>query len=129
MVELSKFGKRKPSSLIDLREEWCYLLKESRRMGEKKGKELSRKGYEMEEAMFHLKELSREEGLRLVEEAREKAWKDQMAREDDSFGRGVAKRQQDLVINMLKNKLEISLISKIMGLSAVEINKLKESLS
>ncbi|MCY4513166.1 MAG: Rpn family recombination-promoting nuclease/putative transposase [Bdellovibrionales bacterium] len=128
-VELSKFGKRKPSSLIDLREEWCYLLKESRRMGEKEGKELSRKGYEMEEAMFHLKELSREEGLRLVEEAREKAWKDQMAREDDSFGRGMAKRQQDLVISMLKNKLEISLISKITGLSAVEINKLKESLS
>ena len=38
--------------------------------------------------MFHLKELSRDEGLRLVEEAREKAWKDQAAREDDSFNRG-----------------------------------------
>ena len=41
--------------------------------------------------MFHLKELSREESLRLVEEAREKAWKDQAAREDDSFNRGIEK--------------------------------------
>ena len=49
-------------------------------MGEREGTELSRKGWEMKEAMFHLKELSRDEGLRLVEEARGKAWKDQAAR-------------------------------------------------
>lgn len=102
-------------------------------MGEREGRKLSERGQEMKEAMFHLKELSREEGLRLVEEAREKAWKDQMAREDDSFNRGMsqgiekgmAKRQQDLVINMLKNGLEVSLISKITGLSGKKINKLK----
>ena len=89
-VELSKFKQRDPTALLDLREKWCYLLKESKKMGEREGKELSSKGREMEEAMFHLKELSREESLRLVEEAREKAWKDQAAREDDSFNRGKA---------------------------------------
>ena len=53
-VELSKFKQRDPTVLLDLREEWCYLLKESRKMGEREGKELSNKGREMEEAMFHL---------------------------------------------------------------------------
>ena len=128
-------------ALLDLREEWCYLLKESKKMGEREGKELSSKGREMEEAMFHLKELSREESLRLVEEAREKAWKDQAAREDDSFNRGKAQGiaegiekgrtqgKKDLILSMLKNGLEISLISKITGFSEKEISKLKESLS
>ena len=152
-VELSKFKKREPSALLDLREEWCYLLKESKTMGEREGKELSRKGQEMEEAMFHLKELSREEGLRLVEEAKDKAWKDQMAREDDSFNRGIEqgkaegiergieqgiergieqgieRGKKELIMNMLKNEMEISFISKITDFSEEEINKLKESRS
>ena len=172
-VELSKFKQRDPTALLDLREEWCYLLKESKKMGEREGEKLSSKGQEMEEAMFHLKELSREESLRLVEEAREKAWKDQAAREDDSFNRGIEKGkaqgieegkaqgieegkaqgieegrtqgiekgkaqgiekgrtqgQKDLILNMLKNGLEISFISKITGFSEKEISKLKENLS
>ena len=97
--------------------------------------------------MFHLKELSREEGLRLVEEARDKAWKDQMAREDDSFNRGIeqgraegveqgieqgieqgkVEERRNLIINMLKNEMETSFISKITNLSEEEINKLKKS--
>lgn len=139
-VELNKFRKRDPSVLLDLRERWCYLLKESRRMGEREGKELSSKGQEMEEAMFHLKELSRDEGLRLVEEAREKAWKDQAAREDESFDRGIKRGiekgiekgikqgKQELVVSMLKNGMEVSLISKITGFSKEEIVELKETL-
>ena len=124
-VELSKFKKREPATLLDLREEWCYLLKESRRMGEREVRELSAKGEEMKRAMFHLKELSREDGLRLVEEAREKAWRDQMARESDSFNRGIEKGKKELVMNMLKNKLDISLISKITKLTEEKINELK----
>ena len=131
-VELSKFKKREPAALLDLREEWCYLLKESKVMGEQEGNELSMKGQEMEEAMFHLKELSRDEGLRLVEEAREKAWKDQAAREDDSFNRGikqgiekgVEQGKKELVMTMLKQGLDVSFISKVTGLSKEDIRKL-----
>ena len=151
-VELSKFKKKEPAALLDLREEWCYLLKESKVMGEKEGNELSMKGQEMEEAMFHLKELSRDEGLRLVEEAREKAWKDQAAREDDSFNRGIEqgiekgiekgmekgiekgmekgmekgieKGKKELVMNMLKQGLDVPFISKVTGLSKEKIKKL-----
>ena len=84
--------------------------------------------------MFHLKELSREEGLRLVEEAREKAWRDQMARLNDSFNRGFGEGfkqglKEGWAIKMLKNGLEVSLIPKITGLSTEKINELKKSLS
>ena len=88
----------------------------------------------MKKSMFRLKELSREEGLRLVEEAREKAWKDQKARERDSFNRGfeIGFKQgikEGWAIKMLKNGLKVSLISKVTGLSEEKINELKESLS
>ena len=134
-VELGKFKKKTPAALFDLREEWCYLLKESRQMGEREGEELSAKGEDMKKAMFRLKELSREEGLQLVEEAKEKARRDQAARERDSFNsgiergmkQGIEKNQTDLVINMLKNGLNTSLISKITGLSEEEIIRLKRS--
>ena len=142
-VELSKFKKREPSALLDLREEWCYLLKESKRMGEREGRELSAKGGDMKKAMFRLKELSREEGVRLVEEAKEKARRDQAARERDSFDsgriegkaegmaqgieRGMEKGKMELVVNMLKKGMNISLLSKFTGFSEETIYKLKES--
>ena len=148
-VELSKFKKKTPAALLDLREEWCYLLKESKRMGEREVRELSAKGEDMKRAMFRLKELSREEGLQLVEEAKEKARRDQAARERDSFNsgiekgiergidqgidqgieRGIEKGKKELVMNMIKNGMEVSLLSKFTGLSEEEINQLKESLS
>ena len=134
-VELSKFKKREPSALLDLREEWCYLLKESKRMGERESEELSAKGEDMKKAMFRLKELSREEELRLVEEAKEKAWRDQAAREDDSFDegleqgmkKGMEKGKRELVMSMLKNELDMSLITRITGFSKEEICKIRES--
>ena len=137
-VELSKFKEKEPSALLDLREEWCYLLKESKRMGEKESEELSAKGEDMKRAMFRLKELSREEGLQLVEEAKEKARRDQAARERDSFNGGMEEGiekgkiegnfegKAELIISMLKNEPNISLISKITGLPEEEINELKK---
>ena len=143
-VELSKFKKREPSALLDLREDWCYLLKESGQMGEKESGELSAKGEEMKRAVFHLKELSREEGLRLVEEAREKERRDQAARMSDSFKEGIEKGmargkadglvegmekgKRELVMSMLRNGLDVSLISKIAGFSEAEVSKLHRSL-
>ena len=95
--------------------------------------------------MFHLKELSREESLRLVEEAREKAWKDQRAREDDSFNRGMErgvkqgmeqgvkqgmnKGKKELIMSMLEKGMEITLLSRFTGLSEEEIKELQKSFS
>ena len=96
-------------------------------MGERESEELSAKGEDMKKAMFRLKELSREEGLQLVEEAKEKARRDQAARERDSFNSGIEQGKTELIMSMLKNEPNIFLISKITGLSEKEIRKLKES--
>lgn len=52
----------------------------------------------MKKALLHLKELSREEGLRLVEEAKEKARRNQAAREHDSFNMGMEKSKKVLEV-------------------------------
>ena len=88
-MELEKFRKREVSDLLDLREEWCYFLKESRRLGERDEERFSRKGSDMEKAMSHLKTLSREESLRWMEEALEKNWRDQAAWRDDAVEQGL----------------------------------------
>ena len=108
-------------------------------MGEREGEELSAKGEDMKKAMFRLKELSREEGLQLVEEAKEKARRDQAARERDSFNEGLDQGMEqgiekgkiegkaELIINMLQEKADISFIAKVTGFSKEEISKLEES--
>ena len=95
-------------------------------MGERESRELSAKGEDMKKAMFRLRELSREEGLQLVEEAKEKARRDQAARERDSFDNGMEKGIEKVVLNMLQEKADIYFISKITGLSEKEIRKFKE---
>ena len=94
--------------------------------------------------MSHLKELSREEQLRILEEAKEKNWRDEQARIDHAtdqglkkgreqgieqgMTKGVNKGRTEMVIRMLENGLDTDLVSKISGLSKQEINALKEDL-
>ena len=135
-VELSKFKKRDISTLLDSREEWCYLLKESKRMGEREWKELSRKGSEMEEAMAYLRKFSREEQFRILEEAQEKNRRNQMAREDYVFDKGkeqgkeegIKKGRMEIIFTMLQEKADPSFISKVTGLSETEIQKLSHKI-
>ena len=135
-VELEKFRKREVSDLLDLREEWRYFLKESKRLGERDEERFSRKESEMKKAMSHLKTLSLEESLRWMEEARERNWKDQAAWRDDALEQGlkegmqkgmkqgIQKGMQQVALNMLKEKTEMAFICKVTGLSEEEIKKL-----
>ena len=50
-VELAKFKNREVKRLFDLREEWCYILKESSSIKERKLEELSQKGAEVKTAV------------------------------------------------------------------------------
>ena len=93
-VELSRFHKENPSVLtdmIDLRDLWCYTLKESGRIGMREWAELSCKGEEMKKAMDHLRYLSEDEELRAEEEARERFLRDQRAEKAYAFDEGMEK--------------------------------------
>ena len=125
-VELSKFRKQEIGDLVDLREEWCYLLKKFHQMGERESEELSSKCPDMESAMSYLRKFSRSEQFQILEEAREKNRRDQAAREYDKFHAGRMQRQTELILSLLEKKADISFISEITGLSEEEIDQLSK---
>ena len=103
----------------------------------------------MKQAVDQLEEVSRDEALQILADAREKARMDKIAELDYSREEGLAKgmekgrlegrqeglakgRQegmekgrQEVVLNMLKKKTNIIFISEVTGLSVEEIKKLK----
>ena len=79
LVELSKF-KAGLSELVESKDKWCYIIKNSRSIGSSELRVLSEKGGGMKEATERLRVLSEEESLQMIEEAREKNWRDERAR-------------------------------------------------
>ena len=138
-VELSKFKKQEVKALLDFKEKWCYILKESGRMGEKEYKAFIAKSPEMEEDMVRFRRLSKEESYQMWEEAKEKARLIQASRENQAFEQGMEKGMsagmekgmsagmENVAINMLKNKFKLSVISEMTGLSTEEIKNLKNA--
>ena len=77
-IELSKFNK-KLEELLDQKEAWCYILRNSDKIGEKDHKELAAKGKDMGEAVRHLWDLSQDELVQEQMEAVEKQRRDRVA--------------------------------------------------
>ena len=132
-VELSKFKKREVKRLFDLREEWCYILKESSSIKERELEELSQRGSEMKTAVERVKKLSKVEKLRIIEEKREKGrWihEGQMAyARDEGIKQGIergieqghAKAVKEMVIKLIKEGLENPTIAKVTGWTEPEL--------
>ena len=80
VVELSKFY-RPLEELVDLREEWCYFLKESGRMNKRDGEFLASQGEIMSKAVKSLWNLSQDEIMQEIWEAEEKQRRDRRAQE------------------------------------------------
>ncbi len=103
-VELSKFQSGGDmSTLVDFQDIWCYILKESRKMGQQEFKELSGRGPELEEAMTYLRKFSEAEQRQILREAREKNRRDQVAREDYVFDQGL---EEGMAKGMAKGRKE-----------------------
>ena len=67
-AELGKFDKN-VKQLYDIRESWCYLLKNSYKINDIEYKSLENKGDDMAKAVKHLLNLSQDEALREYLEA------------------------------------------------------------
>ena len=125
------------NKLLDLKSQWCYLLKESKTLTHEKAQLLSRKGEDMAEALKFLYELSAENRRWAEQQAIEKHERDQRAEKEYVFDeglekgrkegmqKGMQKERQVVALNMLKKQLDFSLISEVTGLSEEEIKKLK----
>ena len=92
VVELTKFTKR-TGDLLDLRDAWCYLLKEAPNMSGAEFDAIRNKGKEMGNAVKKLWELSEEDHVQIRIEAREKQRMDQMAREQYQWEEGESAHQ------------------------------------
>ena len=135
IVEMSKFNKAY-DELLDLKEKWCYLLKESANINKEEYSYLS-KDEEIKMALKHLNTLSKEEELHqealtaqinkvaydldragLLKEGRQEGLQ-------KGLQEGRQENQIEIALNMLKENLKISFISKMTGLSKDKVKKLK----
>ena len=94
VVELAKFTKQ-TGDLLDLRDAWCYLLKEAPNMSGAEFDAIRNKGKEMGNAVKKLWELSEEDHVQIRIEAREKQRMDQMAREQYQWEEGERKGREE----------------------------------
>ena len=136
-VELSKFS-CDMDKLFDKKSHWCYLLKNSNQMNQEEYLRFKDKGGIMAEAVKHLWTLSQDESIQEILMMKERDKKDQMAREEyvreeameKGMKRGIRKGRAEgmelVAQNMLKENFDISLISKMTGLSPDHILKLKK---
>ena len=87
IVELSKFGLDK-QNLLDLRDKWCYMLKQSGSMSQKDLEFLSKEAG-MKTAVNHLFNFSKDEQMRILEEAKDKNRRDRIAEKEYAFEQGI----------------------------------------
>ena len=139
LVELNKFNKEggvKGFDLFDFQELWCYLIKNAKRMTNKELSLISKRGSDMKEAAVRIVKLSKEESDQMVDEAIEKNRRDRVAEREYAREEGLEKGIKQgmkkgitlVVVNMLKNKMNMNLITKMTGLSKEKILKLKKNL-
>ena len=124
VVELAKFAKR-TGELVDLRDAWCYLLKEAPNMNGAEFEAIGNKGEEMGNAVKKLWNLSEEDHVRELIEAREKQRMDQLAREQYQREEGREEGRAEVALQMLGKGLDIATICECTGLTEKEVEALK----
>ena len=145
MVDLSRFSalsKGKGSkSLVDMVLAWCYFINNSSSLTDSDFKYLAKINKIFKLAEKILKDLSMDKATRLLEIQREKAIADHYAFIKDAkvkgmkegmkegleegMQKGMQKGRQEVALNLLKEKADLSFIAKMTGLSVEEIKKLK----
>ena len=123
-IELPKFRKKDPDMSNKL-EQWLCLICDE----EDKIKMAESKNEEIEKAKKELEKLAMNPEDRELYELRLKAIRDEMnirySGYIDGMAEGEAKGKTEIAKNMLKENIDIELISKVTGLSQEEIEKLK----
>ena len=143
IVELSKMDKLS-SDLLDFKELWCYFLKKSGSLTREDRESLSRYE-ELEEAMSHFDKLSQDERMRnmaldqhiaeVIHDLDRSGWIEQGREEgiqqgihqgrEEGLQQGRQEERQQVVLNMLKKKADISFISKVTGLPESQVKEIK----
>ena len=144
VVELSKLTKA-CEELLDLKEKWCYFLKESGSLTKEEWSYLSQ-DEEMKMALKQFNKLSRDQRLYQEALSREKSLVaynlDRQGLWNEGIQKGIQKgmqkglkqgmiqgkleRNEEIALNMLEKGFKTSVISKVTGLSESKINTLRK---
>ena len=131
LVELDKFKEKSLANLIDKKDLWSYIIKGSKKLTDEDMSVIETRGDDMKAAVQRLKMLSREKSMEIIEEAREKARRDRVAEIDFALDKGRTEGRitgmKEVALNLLKENIDISIISETTGLSKSEILKLKDT--
>ena len=133
IVELTKF-KKSYHELIDMADRWCYIIKHSVQLTAEEVAYLSQDGG-MKMVLEHLEEISKDDQLYWDAVARKKdRVAIQLGRSDalqegrvQGLQEGEVNKARGIALRMLQEGLEVSLISKVTGLSVAEIGQLTRS--
>ena len=146
IVELINFNKRL-DELVDMRDRWCYIIKHSAQLTAEQVEYLSQDG-ETRMILEHLAEISRENREYWEAQSQfKREWEDQLRKEEleekaraegmqegrtqgmqeglvQGMQEGEVNKARGIALSMLQEDLEVSLISKVTGLTVAEIEQL-----
>ena len=129
IVELGKFTKS-AEKLDNPRDKWCYMLKNSHKLGIKECRELLKRGDQMKNTLKHLWGLSldpklREEALAIDKQRRDRSAEKRYAREE---GRqeGQEAKAMEIARKLLVTGADLKFVSETTGLSLEQLQKLKK---
>lgn len=129
IVELGKFAKD-TKTLYNIRDSWCYLLKNSNQMDHLEYKILLEQGGDMTKAVSQLWNLSQDESLREYTQALEKQEMDRISDKNEAFREGKQEGKQEgikeVILKFLNTGMSVEKVSQITGLSEEEIHNFQE---
>ena len=131
IVELGKFTKVM-EGVESGRDGWCYMLKNSGRLGVKECETFLDKGGEMADAIKHLWDISQDEKLREAALARDKQRRDIFTQKDDARREGLEEGREEgreeerrkVAVSMLNDGFSSDVIEKHTGLAKQEVEAL-----
>ncbi len=121
IVELGKFNKHLPK-LESTRDEWAYMIKNSRNLKVEECRQFLEKGGEMAKALKHLWGISQDEKLREAALARDREWRDRIAEKEDAR----EEERIEIARKALAEGTDPKFVAKITGLPLSEVKKLIE---
>ena len=123
IIELPKFNKYKEKTNNNILNSWVNFMNETVVENMEDNKALSK-------AKKVLEEISQDEHERYLAELREKYIMDQKATEDAGYDKGlkagIEQNKIDIAKKLKEQDVDISIISKVTGLSVTEIENLKD---
>ena len=114
------------------RDDWAYIIKNSKNLRVEDCKQLLKKGGEMAEALKHLWDISQDKKLRAAAISRDKERRDRIAEKIDAreegrqegIEKGIEKGRREIALKALADGADPKFVAKITGLTLAEVKKL-----